>query len=170
MEALLANDCHPLLDRFQLHEVRDSEISGIGSILGGPKLFELFIPAPATAERGQAFLYHIATRNLLAWIFGKPLVGTHLGGALVGLLNSMTEFRSTPDDNVPAMIDYIIDEGYADMSNNPDHALGILFFAEHFHFKDLWIDAHAHCVGMSERLYASPGFEVSRVHLSIDKC
>ncbi|TVY86525.1 hypothetical protein LAWI1_G007562, partial [Lachnellula willkommii] len=113
----------------------------------------------STAETGQAFLYHLATRNLFAWIFGKPLVGIHLGGALVGLLNSLNEFRSEGGDNLQAIIDYMDEEGYADISNQPDHALAILFFAEHFQFKDLWIDAFAHCVGMNEKLITRPGFE-----------
>lgn len=121
---------------------------------------ELYIPAPSTAETGQAFLYHLATRNLFAWIFGKSLVGNHLGGALVGLLNSLNEFRSEGEDNLQAIIDYMDEEGYADMSNQPDHALAIFFFAEHFQFKDLWIDAFAHCVGMNEKLITRPGFEV----------
>ncbi len=125
-------------------------------------MYELYIPPPPTAERGQAFLYHTATRNLFAWIFGKSLVGNHLGGALVGLLNSMNEFRSPGEDNVQAIMDYMDEEGYAEMRNQPDHALAILFFAEHFHFKDLWVDAFAHCTGMNERLISCPGFEVCR--------
>lgn len=121
---------------------------------------ELYIPPPSTVERGEAFLYHTATRNFFAWVFGKPLVGTHLGGALVGLLNSMNEFRSAGEDNVQAVMDYMDEEGYAEMRNQPNHALAILFFAEHFHFKDLWIDAFAHCVGMNDKLISSTGFEV----------
>lgn len=118
-------------------------------------------------ERGQAFLYHTATRNFFAWMFGKSLVGTHLGGALVGLLNSMNEFRSEGEDNVQAIMDYMDEEGYADMRNQPDHALAILSFAEHFHFKDLWIDAFAHCVGMHEILICSPGFEVCSIFIPL---
>ncbi len=80
----------------------------------------------------------------------------------MGLLNSMNEFRSPGEDNVQAIMDYMDEEGYAEMRNQPDHALAILFFAEHFHFKDLWVDAFAHCTGMNERLISCPGFEVCR--------
>jgi len=65
---------------------------------------ELYIPAPRSIERGQAFHYHSATRNFFAWVFGRPLVGSHLGGALVGLLNSMNEFRSAGENNVQAIM------------------------------------------------------------------
>ena len=73
----------------------------------------------------------------------------------------MIELRSEGEDSVQDLLDYMDEEGYADMRNSPNHALGVLFFAEHFRFKDLWIDAFSHCTGMHERLAASPGFDVS---------
>lgn len=122
---------------------------------------DLYISAPPGTERGQAFLYHTATRNFFAWVFGRSLVGSHLGGALVGLLNSMNEFRSAGEGNFQALLDYMEEEGYLDMRNSPDHALGVLFFAEHFQLEEFWTEAFVHCVGMYESLPRSPGFEVS---------
>ncbi|KAF4635000.1 hypothetical protein G7Y89_g3101 [Cudoniella acicularis] len=163
VETLLATNCQPLLQRFLGEAEYQLLVFGnnidVDLECSRASDFELYIPAPPDAERGQAFLYHAATRNFFAWIFGKSLVGSHLGGALVGLLNSMNEFRSPGEDNVVAIMDFMDEEGYSDMRNSPDHALGVLFFAEHFHFRDLWIDAFAHCVGTSEKLIASPGFE-----------
>ena len=69
------------------------------------------------------------------------------------------------EDNVQDILDYMDEEGYADMRNQPDHALAVLFFAEHFRFKDLWIDAFAHCTGMQEKLPGSLGFEVRLIRL-----
>lgn len=166
MDGLLATNCKPLLDRFlakTLDESPSSEEEGFENSSFSQKstrIYELYIPPPPTAEQGETFLYHTATRNFFAWIFWKSLVGNHLGGALVGLLNSMDQFRSDGEDNVQAIMDYMDEEGYADMRSQPDHALAILFFAEHFHFRDLWIDAFAHCTGMNEKLIFSPGFEV----------
>ncbi|KAH8595623.1 hypothetical protein B0O99DRAFT_686614 [Bisporella sp. PMI_857] len=166
MDALLATNCRRLLDRFLFQSSTDSPISESSNssadnnyFSASPRKYELYIPAPSTTDRGQAFFCHVATRNLFAWILGKPLVGSHLGGAMVGLLNSMNEFRSTGEDNVQAIMDYMDSERYADIRNSPDHALAILFFAEHFQFKDMWIDAFAHCVGMHEKLASSPDFE-----------
>lgn len=164
IEALVETNCQPLVHRFLAERYSESPSLSDSSHEDGDFFnstsVELYIPAPPmTTEKGQAFLYHTATRNFFAWMFGKPLVGHHLGGALVGLLNSMAEFRSQGEDNVQAAIDYIDEEGYADMRNQPDHALAILFFAEHFQFKDMWIDAFAHCVGMYELLIFSPGYE-----------
>jgi hypothetical protein len=167
MDKLLEANCRPLLERFLVRDfvespASESSNSEDGGYFGQPRggQYEMYIPPPATAERGQSFLYHTATRNFFAWVFGRSLVGSHLGGALVGLLNSMTEFRAAGEDNVQDLLDYMDEEGYADMRNQPDHALAVLYFAEHFHFKDMWIDAFAHCTGMHERLASSAGFEV----------
>lgn len=168
MDGLLATHCKPFLDRFLIQTSGGSpasEDSFEGSCFSqnGTGMYELYVPPPPDADRKEAFLYHMATRNFLAWVFGKSLVGNHLGAALVGLLNSMSQFRSAREDNVQAIMDYMDEEGYADMRSQPDHALAILFFAEHFHFKDLWIDGFAHCTGMNERLVNSSGFEVYHI-------
>jgi hypothetical protein len=113
-------------------------------------------------------LHHVATRNFFAWMFGRPMVGPHLGGALVALLNSMNEFRSHDADNIGDILDYMEEEDYADMRNDPNHALAVLFFAEHFQFKTLWIDAYAHCAGMSERLFESSEYEVDLTYQITD--
>jgi hypothetical protein len=165
MEELVAAKCQPLLNRFLSKTLMESPGLEAGSkdsrsFPHNNKTYELYIPSPPFAERAQAYLYHTATRNLFAWIFGKPLVGNHLGSALVGLLNSLNEFRNPGEDNIQDIMDYMDGEGYADMRNHPDYALGILFFAEHFQFRDLWIDAFAHCSGLNEKLADSVGFEV----------
>lgn len=168
MQALVAANCGPLLDRFLVDRYPDSPVSDSSSNSDGgfygksvrSGKYELYIPAPATSQRGQSFLYHSATRNFFAWVLNRSLIGTHLGGALVGLLNSMNEFRSVGVDNVQSIMDYMDEEGYSDLRNTPDHALGQLYFAEHFQFRDLWIDAFAHCTGMYDRLITSNGFEV----------
>jgi hypothetical protein len=123
--------------------------------------YEMYIPAPASAGRAQSMLYHVATRNLFAWIFGQSLVGPRLSDAIIGLLHSMNEFRSENADNVEDILDYMDNEGYADMRGHPTYALAILNFAEHFHFRDLYIDAFSHCVGMIEDLSDNLDYEVS---------
>jgi hypothetical protein len=112
------------------------------------------------AERGQPMLHHISTRNFFAWLFGKPLVGPHLGDALVRLLTSMNEFRSPDVGNIADVLHFMEKEGYSDIKNEPDHALAVLYFAEHFQFRDLWIHAFTHSAGMSEMLCGSSEYEV----------
>lgn len=168
MASLIAANCFPLLERFVVQSDKSPSVhtshSGSSSEsyfsnAGAPAAYELYIPVPETVPRDQAFLYHIATRNFFAWVLTRPLVGVHLGGALVGLFNSMKEFRRTAD-NVSDVMTYMQEVGYSDFRDSPDHALAVLFFAEHFHFRDLWIDAFAHCAGMNDRIFESSEFEV----------
>ncbi|KAI9706186.1 MAG: hypothetical protein M1820_004947 [Bogoriella megaspora] len=126
--------------------------------------YELYIPSPENIPREEAFVYHITTRNFFAWMFGKPLVGPHLGKSLSGLLERMTMFRSENVDNVMDFTKYLENSGYLDFGHCPDYALAMLYFAEEFELRDLWIDAFVHCVGMNESLCLSPEFAaVSRV-------
>lgn len=92
------------------------------------------------------------------------MVGSCLGEALTGLLHSMHEFRSHLGDNVDDIMDYMDEEGYLDIIDQPNHALAVLHFAESFQMNDLYIRAFAHCVGMADQMYASPEYE----HISLE--
>jgi hypothetical protein len=88
------------------------------------------------------------------------MVGDHLGHALVGLMNNMHEFRSADADNFDDLMNYLDEEGYLDIRGQPNHALAMLHFAEVFQMRDIYIDAFAHCVGMSDRLFLSSEYQV----------
>ncbi|KUI65113.1 hypothetical protein VM1G_00070 [Cytospora mali] len=152
-ECILSAKCEPLLERFMDRSIseEDEEARQHGRV-------DLYIPAPPTASRSQALQYHIATRNFFAWVCRRSMVGDHLGNALVALMKSIHEYRGDDVDNFQDLMDYLDEEGYLDMSNHPNHAVAILYLAENFEYRDLYIDAFAHCVGMSERLYKSPGY------------
>jgi hypothetical protein len=165
-EALLEAKCCPLLDRYlakNLDAAPSSDCSYFHNTAHRRTrsgYYELYIPAPPDTERSKAMFCHIATRNFFAWLLGKPLVGHHLGGALVTLLASMNDFREEGSINEQDILDYVDEQGYADMRNQPDYALAILYFAEHFRFRDVWVDAYAHCAGMYEILSQSTEYEV----------
>lgn len=72
----------------------------------------------------------------------------------------MEVFRSNGQGNQQDIVDYLDEQAYSDFRECPDHALGVLYFAEELRLQDLWIDAFVHCVGMSDRLFSSPGLEV----------
>ncbi len=121
---------------------------------------DLYIPSPPGSDKSQALQYHLATRNFFAWVFRRSMVGEHLGNALAALMNSMHEFRSPDVDNIEELVSYLDEEGYLDMRGQPNHSLGILQLAEVFQLRDLYIDAFAHCTGMSDRLYVSSEYQV----------
>lgn len=169
-ETLLHFNCGPLLDRCLAQDFvppQSPESSFYDDVEYKPAksgCYELYIPAPPTAEPAQALLYHIATRNFFAWLLRKPLVGHHLGGTLVTLLNSMNDFRAMGSNTVQDFRDYMDDQGYTNMTDQPDYALAILYFAEHFQFTNFWMDAYAHCVRMYEVLPQSAEYEVSLLY------
>lgn len=168
--ALLAAQCHPLIHRFAARDLPESPGGTVDlfddleqwNILNPTRRIDLFIPAPRTADKHQAFTYHLATRNLFAWVFRRSLVGATLGNALIGVLNSMSEFRNHDEDHASDLLDYLDEEGYLDIRSHPVHALAILRLAELFRLRDLYVHAFCHCVGMSERLYSTPEYEVSQ--------
>lgn len=88
------------------------------------------------------------------------MVGEHLGIALIELLNIMREFRSDDVDNVADLQAYLIEEGYLNLRAQPTHSLAVLHLAEEFQLRDLYIDAFAHCCGMSDRLFLSPEYQL----------
>ncbi|KAJ4268856.1 hypothetical protein NW762_002926 [Fusarium torreyae] len=178
--ALLDAQCYPLIQRFLVWEgIQRPNLRELmrWSRKNPMRRIELYIPPPPTTDKTQAFNYHLATRNFFAWIFRRSMVGTSLGGALIGLLHSMHEFRSGVDDNVSDMMDYFDEEGYLDMANQPNHALAMLQLAEFFEMRELYIRAFAHCVGMSQYLFDDPGFQelgpatrklIRKGHLELD--
>lgn len=124
------------------------------------QIVELYIPAPSLANKDQAFVYHVATRNFFAWVLRRSLVGEHLGHALVGLMYSMYEFRADVKDHVADLMDYMDEEGYVDVVNQPINAVAMVQLAETFQMKDFYIRALAHCVGMNDQVCATSEYQV----------
>jgi hypothetical protein len=120
---------------------------------------ELFIPASEDSSQ-DSFRQHITTRNFFAFLLGKPLVGDHMGQAFVDLQERLQHFRPSHANNHQDFLDYAENQGYRDLVECTDYALASLFYAEHYKLRDTWVDAFAHCVGMSESLVLSPEYVV----------
>ncbi|RYN39632.1 hypothetical protein AA0112_g3517 [Alternaria arborescens] len=137
---------------------------------------ELFIPASEDSSQ-EPFRQHITTRNFFAFLLGKPLVGDHMGQAFVDLQERLQHFRPSHANNHQDFLDYAENQGYRDLVECTDYALASLFYAEHYKLRDAWVDAFAHCVGMSESLVLSPEYVltskltkalITRAHLEVD--
>lgn len=129
------------------------------------EIYDLYLPAPTENGKGEVFRYHLVSRNIFAWMSNRPIVGTHLGQALVALLERLNSYRSNEEVNMRDVLRYMEAMGYLDFRECSDHALAILQFAEHFRIADLWADTFAHCTGMEEILEGSTEFEVSYINL-----
>lgn len=139
-----------------------SEDSGYGSSLSTVSELEkspheLYIPAPSSLTREQAFSYHLTTRNVFAYAVGRAVVGEKLSTALLDLWIRLLEWLPalTARSDYSA---YLQEQGYLHFTENSEHALACLKFAEEGRFGDIWMDAFAHCAGMHERLFLSPEF------------
>ncbi|CAI6335663.1 unnamed protein product [Periconia digitata] len=165
-KTLTRSRCRPLFDSYFPHiaEPLGSDVKNQTRIPGSrdkdkpfsPKI-ELYIPAPASATKEEAFEWHLTTRNFFAYIFSKPLVGKHLGRALVNLEERISRFCSH-DDSRSKFLSYAERQGYRDYVDCPDYALAMLYYGEHYKLRSIWIDAFAHCVGMNESLPMSPEY------------
>ncbi|KAL1619320.1 hypothetical protein SLS56_010158 [Neofusicoccum ribis] len=181
MEVLKHATCGSLFTLCFAHTVSRSEVpvSQLSALKDAPEqMYELYIPAPEDFMREEAFQWHLTTRNFFAFIFNKPLVGTHLGGALIDLQERLHLFRSAdPPQNQAIFLEYADEAGYLNFTHRPDNALAMLYYAEHYQLQDMWIDAYAHCVGMNETLFLSAGHEpiprvtkalITRAYLEMD--
>ena len=166
------SNCGPLLNRYFTEAAPPTPTSSSESDQftdwpdypddsSSPAKYELYIPAPKSLSREEAFQYHITTRNFFAWLYEKPLVGSRLGDALIALHQRMDEFRPSLEQNEDDVLAYVDDQGYTDFRDCCDHALAVLRFAEKLQLRELWIDSFVHCAGMWEQLDMSPEFEVS---------
>lgn len=149
--------CSVLLDR--CHKRIPSSVEDCSH---EPATMQLFIPVPREKLRENSFRWHITTRNVFAFLLGRPLVGNHMGQAFVDVQERLIEYRPTHPNNYQDFLDYAENQGYRDLVECTDYALASLFYAEHFKLRDVWIDAFAHCVGMNESLAHSPEYAVSR--------
>ncbi|EXJ88364.1 hypothetical protein A1O1_05294 [Capronia coronata CBS 617.96] len=125
-------------------------------------LQELYIPAPQGAGLEDIFDHHLTTRNFFAWLYNRPLAGRALGKSLMGLKARIDVYR--PDhgsQNTLEVVSYAEHQRYLDFRECADHALAAMYLAEMLQIEDLWVDAFAHCVGMSHRgLRSSIEYEV----------
>ncbi|KAH8673552.1 hypothetical protein BX600DRAFT_207816 [Xylariales sp. PMI_506] len=160
-QALLNAKCYPLINRFMPPPSPPlPDIAGNAKAPSKPKYMELYMAAPPGSNRQQTINYHVATRNFFAFIYRRPLIGEHLGSALIGLMRSMQAFRNRKVKNLNDLISYMQEQGYFDITNEPAHAVAILHLAEELRLRDLYIDAFAHCCGMNERLFRIPEYQL----------
>ncbi|KAK6864784.1 hypothetical protein PG995_001312 [Apiospora arundinis] len=164
---LLKADCYPLVEKYICQDVAEpsASTSSRGDYVTRHSRHrqyrtELYIPAPPGLDKRQAYRFHLATRNFFAFLCRRSLVGEHLGSALITLAETMHLFRTTDVDNLADLMSYMDEEGYLYLKSQPSHALAILHLAEVLQIRDLYINAFAHCCGMSDQLFLGPEYQL----------
>jgi hypothetical protein len=127
----------------------------------------VFIPMLNGLDQNQTATWHITTRNFFAFCFGVPLIGYSLSEALI-LLHERVE-KWTGRDAKEALSQYLRRAGYLDLTHAPEHALGILCYAETHSVESLWRTAFAHCVGMADALSSATDFVVTSISRAFSK-
>ncbi|KAM3503233.1 hypothetical protein MY10362_004314 [Beauveria mimosiformis] len=158
LAALIATGCHAFIEKYmdkQGHKSDRSKTDADWNQVRPNRNVQLYIQAVPGSTRSEIARQHLSIRNLLAWITGLPLVGTHLGGEIVTLFQNMVTYRPLDADSTADLLVYLEVAGYLDMVAQPDHALAILHVAEYLRHRDLYTRAFVHCVGMGEQLYRS---------------
>ena len=153
---LRAQGFHSLLQRCvsrtKLHTSPNCVMSNCSGCKNHAPSHELYIPAPPRSGLDATFDYHITTRNLFAWLYDLPLAGRALGQSLVDLKLRLDTYRPEHEvKNGTEITSYAEAQQYLDFRECVDHALAALRWAEVLRLEDLWIDAFAHCVGLSHR-------------------
>ncbi|KAK8125368.1 uncharacterized protein PG998_001127 [Apiospora kogelbergensis] len=156
---LLKADCYPLVEKCDLvinvypgswHTAFAAQAVSDGALY----------PGPPGLDKRQAYRFHLATRNFFAFLCRRSLVGEHLGSALITLAETMHLFRTPDVDNLADLMSYMDEEGYLYLKSQPSHALAILHLAEVLQIRDLYINAFAHCCGMSDQLFLGPEYQL----------
>ncbi len=115
-------------------------------------------PAHIKAERDGlelTYRHNVATRNFIALLYGKPMVGRELSEMLVDLHSAMrTYYELNSEDQRPditrIIVQYLLDRKLEDVSGDICAALGLLRWCEQPHvlWEQGYLEAFVHCVGM----------------------
>lgn len=113
---------------------------------------EIYIAWPGPECMVHSTMWHIATRNFFSILLGaRSLVGITLYESWVWLLD---RFAMDPDyldrntDRVAWITDYLVRYKFTDVRNNPSYAASLLAFSERYQWREGYIEAFVHCVGM----------------------
>ncbi|KAE8858181.1 hypothetical protein P3342_011163 [Pyrenophora teres f. teres] len=134
---------------------------------------EIWFTAPSRIHTPQGQrLHHVAIRNFLALLHGKPIVGADIFEMLNTLqpeiqvmydLESDTQSGlSARERSVQMITKYLTDHGLDDVRNSPKHAMALLAWAEQdaVRWRQGYLESFVHLAGiMSHELEDHPDFK-----------
>ena len=131
-----------------------------------------FTVPPHIKDRQIKRRYHIATRNFLALLYGKPLVGANYYDMFSDLQMVIDIYFEVNDpknrwDSTEVIRKYVVEKKLDDVRGNTKAALGLLAWSEqpNVHWEEGYMEAFAHSVGMmSDSVMGWPQYKMlSRV-------
>ena len=114
-----------------------------------PVRHEIFLPPPEDASNKVILRHHITTRNFLALLLNKPLVGLTFYQGLVDLEGRLQTYMPKGTDCTQLLIKYLIKNHLHNVSNAPAAAAGPLAWSEdpEVHWQEGWREGFDHCCG-----------------------
>lgn len=123
-----------------------------------PIRHEIHFPAPDNASRSDILRHHITTRNLIALLLDRPLVGLTYYQALTDLHERLLLYMSQGAACTQVLIRYLARNNFYDVSNDPAAAASLLAWSENAKVRWLegWREAFVHSVGMLDDVRRCP--------------
>ena len=160
------------------HKAAPSVAGSTRSGVENPIRYEIHFPPPEGCKT-TILRHHITTRNLLAMLLNKPLVGLTFYQALVDLSQRLQLVMPQGTDCAHLLITYLSASHLINVSNNPAAAAGLLAWCEDssVQWRDGWRESFVHCCGMYARLKDIPVFQdishvsralLERAHLELE--
>ena len=123
--------------------------------------YDLYFTAPPKLTAAAAIRYHLTTRNVLACLLNRALVGLNFCQALRDLQCRLEAYMPPRTNCVKLIVRYLVRKDLHNVSNNPSTAAGLLAWSEDagVHWMEGWREAFVHCCGMYTRLAETPEFD-----------
>ena len=127
---------------------------------GARTQYRIHFPAPEDVSRMELLRYHTTTRNFLALLKDKPLVGMTYFQALMDLFERVKLYMP-PDCNPSEMVvAYLLKNHLHNIANDPGAAAGLLAWSEdvEVQWQEGWREAFVHCTGMYTQVQGRPEY------------
>ena len=125
-----------------------------------PVRYDIHFAPPPNAVRLDILRHMLTTRNLVALLKDKPLVGLTFYQALVDLQERVEDLRLFPGlSSTQIMVRYLVRNHFHIVSGVPTAAAGLLAWSEDNLWQEGWREGFVHCSGMLGRLRPMPEFQ-----------
>ncbi len=127
----------------------------------GSLLYDIYFPAPTKLSRAAAIRFHLTTRNVLALLSNKALVGLDFCTTLTDLQRRLEVYMPPKANCAKRVVRYLVLKQLHNVSNSPGMAAGLLAWSEGVtvRWHEGWREAFVHCCGMYPRLNQQPEWE-----------
>jgi hypothetical protein len=122
--------------------------------------YEIHFPAPEGVSRMDLLRYHTTTRNFVALLRGKPLVGMTYFQALMDLFERAKLYMPRDCNPCEMLVKYLIRNNLHNVANDPGAAAGLLAWSEdvEVRWQEGWREAFVHCTGMYAKVQRRPEY------------